>query len=71
MLTRLTRSARRASGIPPNAYSSANALPPSSPTWVSVSFRSSFIGWLMMEMMLRSMALNVYAVMSSSTTRRL
>ena len=71
MLTRLMRSARRATGIPPKAYSTANAVPPSRPSWVSVSLRSTFIDWLMMEMMVRSMALKVYAVISSETTKRL
>jgi hypothetical protein len=38
---------------------------------VSVSLRSSFIDWLTMEMMLRSIALKVYAVIRSNTTTRL
>ena len=59
MPTRLMRSARRAIGTPPSAYSTANAVPPSSPNSVSVSLRSSFIGDAMIEMMLRSMELKV------------
>ena len=71
MFTRLTRSARRAMGMPPNAYSNAKAVPPRRPNSVSVSLRSSLIAEAMIEMMLRSIELNVYAAISSSVTRRL
>src|SRR5262249_24561433 len=70
MLTRLARSARRAIGMPASAYSTANAVPASSPSWVSLRRSSAFIGWAMTGMRLRSAELKAYASISSSVTSR-
>ena len=58
-VTRLQRSAIRASGMPLSAYSSANAVPLSRPSCVSLRRRSTFIAWPMIEMIVRSAELKV------------
>jgi hypothetical protein len=67
-VTRLMRSASRAIGMPASAYSTANAVPASSPSCVSLRCSSAFIGWAMTGIRLRSAELKAYASIRSSVT---